>query len=288
MVSGTVSLWLKMENCQPSGSFKLRGVGELCRRAVATASHCRQMQFVSSSGGNAGLAAAFAARQFGLPCRVVVPDTTGQAMRRRLRQLGAQVEVYGHVWAEAHQRAQDLCVSSGAVLIPPFDHSDIWAGNATLVEEIAESWPAQQLPPDALILACGGGGLLAGCIEGLWRVGWFGTAVVVLETHGADCLNRAVQQGGMRPVHTQVTSVAKSLGASQVSAGALDLFRKHPCALSALVSDKQAVDACARFLGMYCLVLQCFPNPTFYHTCKYSYPWQMIIMFWWSRLAVLL
>ncbi|HET7772963.1 MAG TPA: pyridoxal-phosphate dependent enzyme, partial [Burkholderiaceae bacterium] len=86
--------WLKMDALQPSGSFKLRGVGRLCTAQVAAGARA----VVCASGGNAGYAAAWAARVLGVPAHVVVPETTGVTVREAIAALGAQVQVHGRVW----------------------------------------------------------------------------------------------------------------------------------------------------------------------------------------------
>ncbi|XP_040982193.1 serine dehydratase-like isoform X2 [Aquila chrysaetos chrysaetos] len=111
-------VYMKLENIQPTGSFKIRGIGRLCQEAAKKG--CRR--FVCSSGGNAGLAAAYAAKKLGLPVTVVVPSTTGPTTVRKLEELGAEVEVSGQVWDEANKRALELAQTEGWVSIHPFDH----------------------------------------------------------------------------------------------------------------------------------------------------------------------
>ena len=87
------AVWLKLDALQPSGSFKLRGVGFACETHHARGAR----RFVSSSGGNAGLAVAYAGRQLGVPVTVVVPETTTERARELLRLEGAEVVVVGRV-----------------------------------------------------------------------------------------------------------------------------------------------------------------------------------------------
>ena len=93
------SVWLKLDNCQPAGSFKTRGVGHMCVKAVKEngAKH-----LISSSGGNAGLAVAYSGRQLNVPVTVFVPSTTPEYMRDRLALEGAIVTVAGTVRDEKH------------------------------------------------------------------------------------------------------------------------------------------------------------------------------------------
>lgn len=114
-------VYLKLENCQPTSSFKLRGIGALCVEAASKGSK----QFVSSSGGNAGLAAAYSGNRLGIPTTVYVPETTPSFMQDRIRLEGAQVIVKGKIWDEANQAALDDVKSKNAFYFSPFDHPTI-------------------------------------------------------------------------------------------------------------------------------------------------------------------
>ncbi|KAM4649207.1 serine dehydratase-like isoform 2-T6 [Amazona ochrocephala] len=117
-------VYMKLENVQPTGSFKIRGIGHLCREAAKKGcSH-----FVCSSGGSAGLAAAYAGQKLGVPVTVVVPSSTGPDTVRRLQEMGAEVEVSGQVWDDANRRALELVETKGWVSIPPFDHPLVCPG----------------------------------------------------------------------------------------------------------------------------------------------------------------
>ena len=134
-LGGGANVWLKMDSLQPPGSFKLRGVGNLVRNAIAGgATHV-----VSSSGGNAGLATAYAGRELGVPVTVVLPETTPAFVVGRLREYGADAVVHGKVWDEANARALELVEDLGGAgaLVHPFDHPLIWAGHGGMVREMA-------------------------------------------------------------------------------------------------------------------------------------------------------
>ena len=98
-------VFLKMDCVQPSGSFKIRGVGYLCQKAVRETG-CKL--FVSSSGGNAGAAVAYAGFNLQVKVIVVVPSTTPAFMQGRLVALGAEVVVHGNVWNEADLKARQI------------------------------------------------------------------------------------------------------------------------------------------------------------------------------------
>ena len=227
------SVWLKMENCQPSGSFKLRGIGLMCQRAASQGA----TQFVCPSGGNAGFAAAVAGVALGIPTTIIVPHTTHESVREAIRAIGATLVVEGQVWDEAHQAALRLCNQPGSVYVPPFDHPDIWDGNASMIDEVAG-----HLDFDVVVCSVGGGGLLSGVVQGLQRNGLAHIPVIAAETAGAASYSAAIQAGG--PVTLPaITSIASSLGARRVADHAFALSREHEIR-PVVVSDAQAVAAC--------------------------------------------
>lgn len=230
---------LKLDNLQPSGSFKIRGIGKLCQNAHAKgATH-----FVCPSGGNAGFAAAVAGAALGVRTTIVVPQVTPQSVRDKIRAIGAEVLVHGDIWDEANQEALRLCEQPGAIYIPPFDHPDIWDGNASLIDEISAQTAADSF--DVVICAVGGGGLLAGVVQGLQRNGLSHIPVIAAETEGAASYAAALQAG--EPVTLPaITTIANSLGAKRVAQQAFDWSKQHVIR-SAVVSDANAVDACLRF-----------------------------------------
>lgn len=232
-----VPVWLKMDALQPPGSFKLRGVGLACE----TRARAGARRFVSSSGGNAGIAVAYAGRQLGLPVLVVVPETTSARARELIGQQGAELRVHGASWQEAHALAMSL-VGPEDAFIHPFDDPLLWQGHASLVDEVQ----AAGLQPDRVVLSVGGGGLMCGVMEGLHRQGWAEVPVLAVETQGADSLAASVQ-AGERVTLPAITSVATSLGARQVAQQAWDWTQRHPVHTQ-VVSDAQAVAACRRFL----------------------------------------
>ncbi len=238
-------VWLKLEALQPCGSFKLRGVGHACE-----VHHARGARhFVSSSGGNAGLAVAYAGRKLGVPVTVVVPETTTERARELLRLEDASVVVCGSSWQEANEHAQTL-VGADDAFIHPFDDPLLWTGHASMIDEVA----AAGFKPDAVVLSVGGGGLLRGVVEGLQRNGWHDVPVLAVETDGAASLHAAMAAG-----HTvelpRIASVATSLGAKRVAEQALACTHQHPV-LSHLVSDREALDACERLLRDHRLLME--------------------------------
>lgn len=239
------SVWLKLESLQPSGSFKLRGIGAACETYVRQG----KRRFISSSGGNAGIAVAYAGSRLSIPVTVVVPESTSARAMALIRQHGGEVVVHGATWDDANALAMSM-VGDDAVLLHPFDDPLLWSGHATLVDEVARTG----FRPDAVVLSVGGGGLFSGVVEGLRRNHWEDVPVIAVETIGADSLSQSLR-AGHRVTLEAITSVAKSLGAKQVSAQAFALARSHPTR-SVVVPDRSAVAACERFLDEHRLLVE--------------------------------
>ncbi|KAG0231617.1 hypothetical protein BGW41_002146 [Actinomortierella wolfii] len=237
------NVWLKLEALQPSGSFKMRGLGHMCLKAYQH--HGKDMHLVCSSGGNAGLAVAYAGRQLDCKTTIVVPQSTSLYMRNKLQTEGATVIVEGEAWDDADQLARTIVGQDPhGVYIPPFDHPDIWEGNSSMVEELKVQMGSVE--PDAIICSVGGGGLLCGVIQGCQKVGWTNTPILAVETHGADSLNQAIKAEKLVTL-PKISSIASSLGAKRVAARALELSMIHPV-IPFAVSDAMATRACWEFL----------------------------------------
>jgi L-serine/L-threonine ammonia-lyase len=237
------SVWLKLDALQPPGSFKIRGIGAACEAYAARGA----TRFVSSSGGNAGIAAAYAGRLLGIPVTVVVPETTPDVAKHLIRQEGADLVVHGASWQEANAHALER-IDAGAAFIHPFDDPLIWQGHATVIDEVHRAG----LRPDVVVLAVGGGGLLCGVAEGMRRNGWTGCAIVAVETQGADSLARSIA-AGERIELPAITSIATSLGAKKVCERAF-VWTREADVRSVVVTDDEALAACDRFRDEHRLV----------------------------------
>ena len=238
------SIWLKLEPLQPPGSFKIRGIGLACQEYVKRGAK----RFISSSGGNAGIAVAYAGRHLSIPVVVVVPESTTEKAKGLIQQEGAEVIVHGPTWYEANALAQSMLEASDAFL-HPFDDPLVWQGHASMIDEVA----ASQTKPDVVVLSVGGGGLLSGVIEGLTRNDWGDIPVVAVETRGADAFAQSVKADYR--VETEITSIATCLGASRICEQAFQLSKTHPIH-SVVVSDRAAVSACQRFIADHRIVVE--------------------------------
>ncbi|RDI80021.1 hypothetical protein Vi05172_g9990 [Venturia inaequalis] len=235
-------IFLKLENLQPSGSFKSRGIGNYCQLMAKPAP--QETHFYASSGGNAGLACVVAAKSLGHKATVVVPTTTKPMMIAKIMAAGADnVLQHGNSVGEAdtHLRSAVLPHVKNAVYVPPYDHPYIWQGHSSLIHELTHQIPN---PPDALICSVGGGGLFAGLIEGLDKVNWGTTPILAVETEGAHALSASLRSKKLVTLD-KITSLAGSLGASTVAEKAFE-YAQRPNIRSVVLSDAEACMGCWR------------------------------------------
>jgi L-serine/L-threonine ammonia-lyase len=232
-------IYFKMDCHQPTGSFKIRGVGKRCQEAAEQG----YKHFVTASGGNAGLATAYAGWKMGIKTTVVVPTTTQEPMKAKILSLGANIKVFGDVWNDANVFAQSLVKKEKAIYIPPFDHPTIWDGNASVIDEC----DTQMAPPDVVIVAVGGGGYFCGVMEGILRNNWENTKVITAETDGTASMKKALEQQQLITLD-KIDSIAASLGAKRVAKRAFE-YAINNDVVAYSVSDAKALDACRLFLN---------------------------------------
>lgn len=146
---------LKCENLQRTGSYKIRGASYLLSR-LSPADRARGV--VAASAGNHAQGVAFAARQLGVAATIFMPIGVALPKLEATRDYGARVELVGHAVDEALAAAARFSAETGAVLIPPFDHPDVIAGQGTVGLEILEDVP----DVETVVVPVGGGGLIAG------------------------------------------------------------------------------------------------------------------------------
>ncbi|KAB5594878.1 hypothetical protein CTheo_1693 [Ceratobasidium theobromae] len=184
--------FLTINILQPSQSFKYRGISLFASRAIAE--HGSNVRLVMASGGNAGLALAWAGKALGVHTTIYIPAAAYE-VQSSLVAAGADVIVGGKDYAEALSRAELFCSQhEHVVLVPSFGgghHPTLWKGHSTIVHEVNHQLP-NGIKPDAILCSVGGGGLLGGVLCGVNEVGWDQTRVIALETFGANCYHLSI------------------------------------------------------------------------------------------------
>jgi threonine dehydratase len=228
-----VAVAVKLEQLQHTGSFKARGATNRVL-AAAERGELGPAGVVAASGGNAGLAVAYAAARDGIPARVFVPATAPAVKVARLRELGADVVQVGNRYAEAYEAAVADAETTGALFCHAYDQPEVCAGQGTLALELVDQVEG---PVDTVLVAVGGGGLMAGvaaALEGRARV-------VGVEPRTVPTFAAALEAG--EPVDVEVSGVAAdSLGATRLGAIAWDVARRTGVR-SVLVGDDDVVRA---------------------------------------------
>jgi threonine dehydratase len=227
----------KLEQLQYTGSFKVRGAFNRILCSFERGELDRLVGVVVASGGNAGLANAYAAARLGVPATVFVPENSSLTKQRRLAEYGATVIRRGTEYAEAYEAAIEHVVRTGAVYCHAYDQPEICAGAGTLGLELLQQFAAQGESADTVIVAVGGGGLMAGvatALDGHARV-------VGVEPVTAPTLHSALEAG--EPVDVAVSGIAAdSLGARRIGAIAWDVAIRIGVQ-SVLVPNDAIVDA---------------------------------------------
>jgi len=178
---------LKLENEQPVGAFKIRGAYNAIRRMPRDV---RQHGVITYSSGNHGQAVAYAAQQFGLRAVIVMPETAPAVKVEGVRKWGGEVIFAGRTSEDRRIKAEEIAARDGLAIVPPFDHADIVAGQATVALEIVEQLPEVE----TVVVPVGGGGLISGIVAGLGAVG--SKAVVWgVEPAGAPKLHHSLAAG---------------------------------------------------------------------------------------------
>ncbi|KAG0207718.1 hypothetical protein BGX28_001115 [Mortierella sp. GBA30] len=227
------NVWLKLENLQPSGSFKIRGLGHMSQKAYQQ--HGSKTHLVCSSGGNAGLAVAYAGRQLECKATIVVPLSCSEFMKQKIAAEGAEVIAEGEAWDEADLLARN-----------------VWEGNATMIAELKQQMDG--VVPDAIILCVGGGGLMNGAILGCQAAGWDKVPILAVETNGANSFQQSVLAAELATL-PKITSICTSLGAKTCSSKSLELSFVHPV-VPFVVSDAMAAISCWQFLDDHRLLVE--------------------------------
>jgi threonine dehydratase len=224
--SGEVAF--KLELLQHGGSFKARGAfTNLLTRPVPLAG------VVAASGGNHGVAVAFAAMKLGVVAKIFVPSVASKEKTDRIRAYGADLVIAGSRYAEALAASEEWVAQSGAMPVHAYDQAETLLGQGTVGLEFAEQAPEV----DTLLVAVGGGGLIGGVAA------WYGgrIRIVGVEPEAAPTLANAIRAG--RPVDSEAGGIAAdSLAPKRVGELMFPIAQSYVSSV-VLVSDEAIQEA---------------------------------------------
>lgn len=185
---------LKREDLTPVRSYKIRGAFNFFRKALAAGNNADL--FVCASAGNHAQGFAFVCRHFGRRGVVYMPVTTPQQKIDKTKLFGGEfveIRLFGDFFDDCYRASLEFAETSGAHMVPPFDHKDIIEGQATVAWEIADQMPGGRAP-DMMVLPVGGGGLSAGVTHYFREIGRE-IRFVFCEPAGAPSLGRSLAAG---------------------------------------------------------------------------------------------
>jgi len=209
---------LKLDTLQVSGSFKARGAFS---RLTLLEEAQRQAGLVTASGGNHGIAVAYAACAAGVAATVFVPASVHPAKARRIRDFGARLEVVGAVWDEANRSALAHAERTGATYVHPFADPAVAAGQGTLALEMLADDPGI----DTILVAIGGGGLASGVAVAAKALKP-AIRVIGVEPSGAPTLHASLAAGRVVTLPAITTKVA-TLAAGRTDERTFALLRER-------------------------------------------------------------
>ncbi|KAF8717761.1 Tryptophan synthase beta subunit-like PLP-dependent enzyme, partial [Rhizoctonia solani] len=277
-------VYLKMENLQPSQSFKYRGISLFVSRAIQE--HGSEVHIVAATSGSAGIALAWAGKRLNVRTLVFIP-VSAVGVQAELDMAGSEVIVGGVDYADASLAAQAFCENKPKtrVLMSSYDHPTLWEGHSTMIHEIARQIP-NKAAPNAIVCNVGGGGLLGGVFQGINELEWDRTKLIAVETHGANCYHlsllanspnpasRLLIPDNVAPLKSQsltgrtsqaevtlarlpaITSEASSLGARSPSQTTLEIGLACPELIAVSVPDTIAMQAVLGFLDEQKLLIE--------------------------------
>jgi threonine dehydratase len=240
----TLGAWLKLENRQPIGAFKVRGAYNAVRKLPDAA---RARGVITFSSGNHGQAVAFAAQRFGVRAVIVMPETAPAVKIEGVKRWGGEVVFAGRTSEDRRLAAVQIAAQQDLAVIPPFDHLDVVAGQATVGVEIAEDLPDAA----TVVVPVGGGGLISGVVRGLAAAG-SRARVVGVEPAGAPKLTRSWAAG--RPVTLERSaSVADGLITLSVGAIPFAVLQEHRDRLAGVVTvEDDSIQDAVHYLHREC------------------------------------
>src|SRR5207244_2655812 len=199
-------IYLKAENMQRSGSFKVRGASYKLSR-LPEQEYSRGV--IAASAGNHSQGVAIAAAHYHIPCTIVMPETAPLAIVTATQGYGANVVLHGFTYDDAYQHCLDLQLETGATFIHAFDDPDVVAGQGTLGLEMLSDLP----DADAIVVPVGGGGLIAG-IAIAARALRPDITIIGVQAAGAASCRRSLDVGELRALPA-ITTIADGIAVKQ-------------------------------------------------------------------------
>ena len=216
------SVLVKPECLQVTGSFKIRGAYNLLSRLSESE---KRRGAVAWSSGNHAQGVAAAGAMLGMPTAIVMPEDAPRAKLENTRRLGGEVITYDRYTGDREAIARGIAAERDAVIVPSYDHEDIIAGQGTVGLEIAEQSTVLGLPPDQVLICCGGGGLSSGSAVAL-KARLPDVSVHTVEPEDFDDTARSLACGERLSIDASARSICDALQAHTPGAMTFDINRR--------------------------------------------------------------
>jgi threonine dehydratase len=228
-------VFLKCESLQRTGSYKIRGAYYRLSRLTAKE---RARGVVAASAGNHAQGVALAARELGIKATIFMPIGVALPKLQATRNYGADVVLQGHTVDEPLRAAAEFAERTGAVLIPPFDHIDVVAGQGTLGLEILDQVP----DVDTIIVPIGGGGLISGIASAVkQRAALDGRTITIIGVQAANAAAYPVSLSNGEPTEiTMAPTIADGIAVSKPGILNFDLVREYVDSIVTVTDDSTA------------------------------------------------
>ena len=235
---------LKLESEQPMGAFKIRGAFNAIRKLPETA---RKRGVITYSSGNHGQAVAYAAKHFGIRSVVTMPESAPAVKVEGVKKWGGEVVFAGRTSEDRRVKAEEIARAEQLAIVPPFDHPDIVAGQATVALEIVEQLPEVE----TVVVPVGGGGLISGVVTGLAAAG-SEADVWGVEPIGAPKLHKSLAAGEVVRLD-KTASIADGLITLNVGAIPFaELTRERARVRGVALVEDDSIRAAMQFLWRTC------------------------------------
>lgn len=245
---GSGSTWLKLENLQLTGSFKLRGA---THKILSLAENERARGVVAASSGNHGAAVAYAAAAGGSQAVVFVPEGAATSKLDAIRSWGSEVRVHGNDCVVAEAEARRYASDRRLTYVSPYNDPLVVAGQGTLAAELADQL-AREMPEralDAVFVTLGGGGLISG-VGGYLKSVWPDLRVIACSPENSCVMHRSLEAGRVLELESLPTLSDGSAGGVELDSITFDLCRAV-IDESVLVTEDQIRDALRLVIGKH-------------------------------------
>lgn len=211
-------VFLKLENLQHTGSFKIRGA---MNKLLSLTPEQRSQGIVTASSGNHGAAVAFGLSQLHAPGLIFVPETASAAKVQAIRQLGATVQFYGTDAADTEHHALTYAKHHGMVYVPPYNDLQVLSGQGTIASELTR----QRQPIDAVFVSVGGGGLISG-IAGYLKAVNSSIQIIGCSPKNSPVMAESVKAGHIVEMASQPTISDGTAGGIEANAMTFDICHR--------------------------------------------------------------